>query len=243
MVVPDLPGFGASPPLSPGFRLPEVRDLILGLLDALELERVDLVGHSLGGALAIATTLAAPHRIRRLALVSPIAITRMRGRPNWIHPSLDWPARVLGPLAVRLADSPRMARMLISGAVRAPAEIEPRLRRELIVDSFRARRSTAAGFDSIRRRLPLRDLPDSLPVLAIWGERDTVTEAQRPVFEHALPAARSVVIRGSGHAPMLDRPVEVLELLQEFLGDERWGVRAPARPRGAPSPRPSGGRP
>lgn len=76
VVTLDVPGFGASPPAGPGFELDAVADAIADGLSHVETP-FDLVGHSLGGAVAIAVADRYPERVRRLVLVAPAGLRRM----------------------------------------------------------------------------------------------------------------------------------------------------------------------
>jgi aminoacrylate hydrolase len=68
LVIPDHPGCGASPPDGTAPSAAGLAARMVAALDALGLERVDLIGHSLGGAIAQEMALAAPERIGRLVL-------------------------------------------------------------------------------------------------------------------------------------------------------------------------------
>ena len=71
VIAVDVPGFGESSPAGAGFELSGVAD---ALARQLELERFDLLGHSLGGALAVALAARHPGRVRKLVLVSPAGL-------------------------------------------------------------------------------------------------------------------------------------------------------------------------
>jgi pimeloyl-ACP methyl ester carboxylesterase len=79
VIVPDAPGSGKSDPPAPGsgWGVPGRLAAVSALLDALRLQRVDLVGHSLGGWTAGAFALAEPHRVRRLVLVDSAGFTKL----------------------------------------------------------------------------------------------------------------------------------------------------------------------
>lgn len=71
VLVPDLPGYGASDKPETDYTLDFFVDALFGLLDALDIPRCTLVGNSLGGAIAIKMALDQPQRIARLVLMAP----------------------------------------------------------------------------------------------------------------------------------------------------------------------------
>lgn len=71
VLVPDLPGYGASDKPETDYTLDFFVDAMFGLLDALDIARCTLVGNSLGGAIAIKMALDQPQRIARLVLMAP----------------------------------------------------------------------------------------------------------------------------------------------------------------------------
>lgn len=71
VLVPDLPGYGASDKPETDYTLDFFVDAMFGLLDALDIQRCTLVGNSLGGAIAIRMALDQPQRIARLVLMAP----------------------------------------------------------------------------------------------------------------------------------------------------------------------------
>lgn len=71
VLVPDLPGYGASDKPETDYTLDFFVDALFGLLDALDIPRCTLVGNSLGGAIAIRMALLQPQRITRLVLMAP----------------------------------------------------------------------------------------------------------------------------------------------------------------------------
>jgi len=70
-IVPDLPGYGRSRRRDHTLDIPELADAVLALLDALELEKVVLLGNSMGCPISLEVAHAAPERVDRLVLVSP----------------------------------------------------------------------------------------------------------------------------------------------------------------------------
>tara|TARA_R110002051_G_scaffold325041_2_gene425407 strand:- start:1236 stop:2147 length:912 start_codon:yes stop_codon:yes gene_type:complete len=83
VLVPDMPGFGASTKgLDQSDLFGDLAQTMVGLLDALNIERSHVVGNSLGGACALRMALEVPDRIRRLVLMGPGGIGTTRGLPT-----------------------------------------------------------------------------------------------------------------------------------------------------------------
>ena len=109
VIVYDRPAFGLTErplagdwtgenPYSPGIQ-PEI---LLGLMDALGVEKAILVGNSAGGTVAVQTALQSPQRVQALVLVDAAILTEGSGVPAWARWILDTPqADRLGPLAAR----------------------------------------------------------------------------------------------------------------------------------------------
>ncbi len=92
VIAPDRPGSGYSTRRSGEGRLSEHARFVIGFLDALGLERPLLVGHSLGGAIALATALAHPDRVAGLALIAPLT-RRSPPKPEFAGLSIGSPLR------------------------------------------------------------------------------------------------------------------------------------------------------
>jgi pimeloyl-ACP methyl ester carboxylesterase len=73
---PDLPGYGGSQPLEGNYYIPELSRFIGSFATNLGLERFNLVGHSMGGGIALDYALRAPHKIKKLVLVSSLCLGR-----------------------------------------------------------------------------------------------------------------------------------------------------------------------
>ena len=71
---PDLPGFGSSRPFLDSYSLPAIASFVTGFLEALELDRVALVGHSMGGGTALSVALESPERVEKLVLLNSLGL-------------------------------------------------------------------------------------------------------------------------------------------------------------------------
>jgi len=222
VIAMDLPGFGDSDkPLGAPYDARFFARAVVDLLDALELERVHLVGNSLGGRVALEVGLRSPERVQRLALLAPSLAWR-RDRP-WA-PLLRLVRPELG--LVQLAPRPvvqGIVHRLIPGAADGWTAAG--------VDEFLRAYLTPAGraaFYAAARHIYL-EAPDGddgfwprlrtlqPEALFVWGRRDRVVPLAfaRHVTD-ALPNAHHVELE-CGHVPQVERPAQTHAAVSRFL--------------------------
>jgi pimeloyl-ACP methyl ester carboxylesterase len=219
----DLPGFGDSvKPIRAPYDPAYFARVVIALLDALEIDRTDLIGNSLGGRVALQLGLDAPERVRRLGLLAP-SLAWLRGR-QWA-PLLKLVAPQLG--LIQPAPRPvveAIVRRLIPGADEewTAVGIDEFLR------SYLTPRGRAA-FYAAARNIYLEDPhgPNGLwtrlpalraPSLFVWGRRDSLVPiAFADHVRKALPESEHLELPG-GHVPQLENPKRTHEALSEFLG-------------------------
>jgi pimeloyl-ACP methyl ester carboxylesterase len=222
----DLPGFGDSDkPILASYDAAYFAKTMTALLDALELDRADFVGNSMGGRVAIEVGLRASERVRRIALLAP-SLAWLRDRP-WAGP-LRWVAPQLGliqPAPRAIVDG--IVRRLIPGADNewTAAGIDEFLRSYLTPRGRAAFYAAARniyleephGPDGFWTRLPGLNTPS----LFVWGRNDPIVPISfaRHVRE-ALPQAQHLEL-DCGHVPQLERPKQTHEALLRFFASER----------------------
>jgi pimeloyl-ACP methyl ester carboxylesterase len=237
MLIPDLLGFGRSD-RSDGFdrSLGRQAEALITWLDLLGIERATLVGHDLGGGIALRLAVQAPERIERLCLIDSAAYD---AGPSRLMVRLDHPRTARNFPAAAFARLLRAS--LARGFARAPAAE--------ILDGLVAPYTTEVGKLSLIRdaaaldsNLTVELVPRlgrlRLPVLVLWGERDPLQNVAHGVrLADDIPGAKLVRLE-AGHFPMIERAGEVEERLLAFLR-ERPAVapRRPAPPRPARGPR------
>lgn len=186
----DLFGFGSSR-AGPPFVLAEAARQLVRWLDALNIKRASVVGHSMGGFIAADLAAAYPDRVERLALVDAVAVPL--GRRHLQHVSALLRGLWYMPpgfLPILLTDAARAGPLTLCKAAREllSADLTPRL------THIRA------------------------TTLLIWGERDAlVPVALGQRLRAAIPRARLAVVPRAGHNPMWDAPEPFNRLLIEFL--------------------------
>jgi pimeloyl-ACP methyl ester carboxylesterase len=205
LIVPDLPGFGATPEPGSPWSVHEYAAWCIALLDRLGIETCDLIGHSNGGRIGIAIAARHPDRISRMVLTGSAGL-----RPR--H-SLRDAARVRTYKVLRAVE--RSSAM--PDAVRRSAK-----RRADQGGSADYRAATGTMRGTLVRivnedLLPL--LPGlRIPVLLIWGENDTETPVEDGrIMERLIPDAGLVVFEGAGHYAYLEQPGRFDRIVDVFL--------------------------
>jgi pimeloyl-ACP methyl ester carboxylesterase len=205
VVAPDHPGFGDSE--RPDW-LDGVDDLVfhyVDLLDALALERVSIVGTSVGGWIAAAIAVAHPERVERMVLAAPAGI-RVDGVDRY-----DYFANPIEETLRRLFHDPARAAQLL------PTEFGA----EVVVRAYHEFTTLARLswnpylFDpKLQQRLPRV----RVPTLIVWGADDTILPpAHGEAFAASMPCATLAHIPECGHLPPLEHAEAFATLATEFL--------------------------
>lgn len=216
----DLPAHGGSE-IRPQLDAADWVRVAGAVVDELGLQRFDLVGHSLGGAIAAVTAAQRPAQVRRLALIDAAGFNLAPG---------DRPAllKAMGRVPPSLLDALPLRRPAIALGLRQVFHDRSRLTPER-VDEYVAPLVRPGASAALRSLLGSRDTLDvpalvgriRSPTLVIWGRHDRwidVSQADR--FVSAIPGARKVVLEDCGHMPHEERPAEVAKLLREFLATD-----------------------
>ena len=223
--VPDMPGYGDSPPDARPSTMENLIGYLGGLMDAWQLDRATLMGISMGGAIAIGYTLAQPARVERLVLIGTYGIQDRAPfhRLSYLFVRVPWLTRLSWALMRR---SRAMARYSLAQIVR-----NPRSRTELLVDevlealqdtsaqkAFGAFQRDEIRWHGVKTSYVHRLSEIDVPVLMIHGSRDigvAVRDAERAAAR--LRNGRLEVIEGAGHWTQRDDPERVNRLLLDWL--------------------------
>jgi len=226
VIAPDLLGHGQSDKPRTDYSLGAFAVWLRDFLDELDIPMATLVGHSLGGGVAL--QLAYQHReyCRRLVLVNsgglgtdismPLRLLSAPGAELLLpvvasRPALAVGNGVLSLLAARGVDAARAQERWRKYAALADPLVRQAFMRTLrsVID---VRGQTVCALD----RLP--HLVGDLPTLIVAGARDTVIPAGHAQAAHAtLPGSRLEIIDDAGHHPQLDCPATLAQLIDEFV--------------------------
>jgi pimeloyl-ACP methyl ester carboxylesterase len=225
VVAPDLLGHGASDrpraDYSPAAYACGMRDL----LASLDVDRVTVVGHSLGGGIAMQLAYQFPQLCERLVLVSsggagravhPLLRLATAPGAEAVMPLVTNPAAVLGGrLAARVLLSvvPDVGRE-VDEVVRTLAALPDRASRQAFCRTLRS------VVDGRGQRVTLLDrcyLAEAIPTMLVWGDRDAVIPVEHAhTIASAMPAARLELFRGAGHFPHHHDAARFLATLVDF---------------------------
>ena len=224
VIVPDLPGHGGSEPARGATNLGPYADAVLAAAAAEGIERAVVVGHSLGGVVALRLALSRPALVRGLVLCSPAGITSSSRQARIVIAvsAALRPGRVVAPFRHRLAGrawyrSAVFGRFFASDA----AALSPRATVGFLDGTARHSDMRGAGRALVAGdpRLELEGV--QAPSLVLWGARDT----QLPLddaFEYTRRlGARLRVIADCGHLAIGERPDVCLDAIESFVGELR----------------------
>ncbi|MDQ6915335.1 MAG: alpha/beta fold hydrolase [Actinomycetota bacterium] len=216
----DLPGFGRSE-LSPGeVSITNYAGTVERLCDALELGPVVAVGNSMGGFVAADLALHFPARVERLALVAAAGISHADLRREPVRTIMRVGAEVATLGARRIEwflTRPRLRQAAYAWVVRHPTRLAPDLLWEQAqgqgAPAYMLAIDAIAGYD-FRDRLP----EIGCPTLVVQGTDDMVVPLRDAYeFERLIPRSKTLIMRDTGHLPMLERAATFNRALREFV--------------------------
>lgn len=249
VIAPDLIGHGDSATPRGDYSLGAHAASIRDLLTTLGIERATIVGHSLGGGVAMQFFYQFPQRTERLVLVSsgglgPEVSPLLRGAalPGSAlllrlaaHPRL---VGAIGDAGTRLRDRGNGTGVQLQAVARALRPLQAAGSRRAFLETLRA------VIDRQGQRVSARDrlyLLEGVPTMIVWGERDrTIPVAHGLAARDAIPGCRFELLSRAAHFPNLEDPAGLAAVLADFLAttvpapieDAEWGDlvarRAPA---------------
>ena len=190
----DLPGFGAMRRCPTPFSVRGAVAWLRSFLNALKLDKVSFIGHSMGGLIAAIFTAEYPAQVARVVLAAPAI-----GLPTSSIAAYLWPI------------------------TREMVRVERSFWKTLIWDGMRAGFPTTlrASRDLLRSKIDDELSRIETPCLLIWGERDPIVPPTLGCeIQAKIRSSRLCLLKGAGHVLMYDRAEPFNTAVVEFLTGE-----------------------
>ena len=220
----DLLGHGGSAKPKSGYAIEDQAGLVAGALDRLGVQGAVVVGHSLGGSVAVSLAERASELVDRVALID--------SAPDTSYGELDFIAKLTAtPVIGQAVWRMKVGSLIKNGYEQAFApgyDIDSGFEdpdqvvsdnRAMTYTSFTDSMDAVEDFtDAISLDQRLRATP--VPLMAIFGAEDQIDDTGPSLAAYAqVPGARTSEIRGAGHSPNVEKPEETARLILEFAAD------------------------
>jgi pimeloyl-ACP methyl ester carboxylesterase len=219
LLVPDLPGHGGSSPLPSMPSLETVADRICVLAERERVLPAVLVGHSLGGLVALRAARREPDSVRGVVLAGAAGISSAGARARYALAitGLVKPGRRLAPFRRTIATRPRLRRLVLAWGAADTAGLSPSVAESFLVGpalhTDTASSAAALVVDDVRHHLSAV----RCPCLVLWGAGDTQTRIG-DAFDYARRLRAPLRVLGDcGHLLIGERPAECAAAIEEFL--------------------------
>jgi pimeloyl-ACP methyl ester carboxylesterase len=241
VIAPDLPGHGLSAGGPGDYSLGNLASGLRDLLLVLGHERATLVGHSLGGGIAMQFAYQFPEMVERLALVSSgglglevspvLRAAALPGAELFIAATAGAGQKIGGVIGRGLAKAGMRPAADLAEVARGYGSLAEPRRRKAFLATLRSVVGTGGQSVSASDRFYLAD---EVPMLIVWGERDPIIPVHHGEDAHrALPGSRLEIFEQAGHMPQLEQPVRFISVLERFLEEtepahfdrEQWRAR------------------
>jgi pimeloyl-ACP methyl ester carboxylesterase len=230
VVAVDLLGHGGSEKPSSGYSIENQADLVARALGRLGVREAEVVGHSLGGPVAIALAERAPQLVKRLVTIDSIPDTSY-GDVGFIG-ELPF-APVIGELLWRVKPDFSI-RDGLKVAFAPGFEVPDAFVEDVKRLTYTAYADSHDAFESYtgEEPLPERAAATGLPLLAIMGAEEQIATDPRvalAAYRDGDPDAQTRLVEGAGHSPNVEKPAQTAALVLAFDSAKRPAKRANSR--------------
>ena len=226
VIAPDLLGHGASDKPRADYSVAAYANGMRDLLSVLGVDRATVVGHSLGGGVAMQFAYQYPERCERLVLVSTGGVSRE------VHPILRLAALPDADLLLPLVGYD-VTRLAVRAVFQAFKQLGTDLGRDAadflrVFDTLPDATARSAFVRTLRAAVDFRGqvitmldrcyLARGMPTLLVWGAHDAIIPYEHARLAHAaMPGSRLETFESAGHFPHHSEPARFLAVLRDFL--------------------------
>lgn len=227
VIAPDLPGHGLSAGGQGDYSLGNLAAGLRDLLLVLGHERATLVGHSLGGGVAMQFSYQFPEMVERLVLVSSgglglevspvLRAAALPGADLFIAATAGAGQKIGGAIGRGLSKVGVKPAADLAEVARGYGSLAEPERRKAFLATLRSVVGTEGQRVSAADRFYLAE---EVPVLIVWGARDPIIPASHGEDAHrVLPGSRLEIFDGVGHLPQIEQPTRFITVLEDFLAE------------------------
>ncbi|SPF42907.1 Alpha/beta hydrolase [Syntrophobacter sp. SbD1] len=218
VVIPDLAGFGESTKrLDANYNIDSQVKRLDRFAEVLQLGKFHLAGNSMGGAIAAVYAARFPQKISTLALLAPYGLRTAK--------KSDFERQMEKGVNLLIVTSPDdFEKMLPYIFVKSPP-MPGAFKKVLAAQAMAAREFNAKiGKDLSDERLALEQFLPLIqaPVCIIWGDQDRLLDVSgASILEKGLKNHQTVIMKDTGHLPMMEKPAETAAAYKNFLKNQR----------------------
>jgi pimeloyl-ACP methyl ester carboxylesterase len=212
----DLIGHGGTAAPALGYSIPRQAQLAAAVLDKLDIEHVTVIGHSMGGEVAVALAEIQPERIERMILIDSPATAET----SFTIMTKIYLMPIVGEVLCHFQTDQAIRRGLAQGFApnfAIPQKFVADLR-QLTYCAFRTAHNESIAYRTTKppyeRLAAMKPCP---PLLAIIGSLDAIVPPQHAKLFEGVLGAKVAVIEAAGHSPMVEAPTKTLKLIEDFL--------------------------
>jgi len=206
----DLPGYGQSDKPDASYTMEFFADFTCSLIDRLEAESIVLVGHSMGGMIAMKTYLRCSERIRALVLIDAAGVSGTAAEKIRRYMADGW-------------NMERLRRIYLDCIIGRLGELDEARLKEILsmMEDPRFRRAYLRSLDAISKPLSSEEIKRiRVPTLIVWGSDDKLTPLEDGIrLNELIEGSRLVVVDGAGHSPHAEDPRRVVEEVGKFVSE------------------------
>jgi pimeloyl-ACP methyl ester carboxylesterase len=226
VIAVDLPGYGKSDKGFYAYSLPFYAQVLTEMLDELKIEKATFAGHSMGGQIAMITSLLYPERVDKLVLVSPAGFEKFtQGESDWMRKAM--PPEFVHDTSIRNIDANlknNFYKMPVDAEFMITERIQMRGAKDFDNYCYAVSKNVAAMLD-----YPMWDKLTRIKheTLILFAEKDNLipnaflhggsTEAIANIGASQIPKNKLVMIPECGHFAMFEKPKVVNPAIIDFL--------------------------
>jgi len=219
VVIPDLAGFGESTKRwDANYNIDSQMKRLERFSEVMQLKRFHLVGNSMGGAIAAVYSARFPQKISTLALLAPYGLTTAK------KSEVAWKMENYGDNPFLISGLDDYEKILPLLFVETPPIPDP-IKKVEVADAMAARKfNEKIGLDLFKEGFALEPFLPMIqaPVCIIWGDKDRILDVSgASILEKGLKNHRTVIMKDTGHVPMMEKPPETAAVYMNFLKNQR----------------------